>query len=150
MKLIINKKANFDYVIAKTFQAGVVLTGPEVKSLRQKSGSLTGAYVKPVGGEVFLLGAQISPYRFAQNQDYDPKRTRKLLLRKREIAGLLGDLERKGLTLVPLSFELVHNQIKLNIGLGKGKREYEKRATLKKKAVQKDIDRHIKDRLYIK
>lgn len=150
MKLIINKKAKFDYTIAKTFQAGVVLTGPEVKSLRNQSGSLTGAYVKPVGGEIFLLGAQITPYKFAQNQDYDPKRTRKLLLRKKEIVGLIGDLEQKGFTLVPMSFELVKNQIKLNVGLGKGKREFEKRAELKKKAVQKDIDRDIKDRLYIK
>lgn len=150
MKLIINKKATYDYAIHKTFQAGVVLTGPEVKSLRNKSGSLTGAYVKPIGGELVLLGSQITPYPFADNSQYDPKRTRKLLLHKREIVGLMEDLEQKGFSLVPLSFELVKNQIKLNVGLAKGKREYEKRADLKKKAVQKDIDRHIKDRLYIK
>lgn len=150
MKLLINKKATYDYAIVKTYQAGVVLTGAEVKSLRKQSGSLTGSYVKPVGGELFLLGAQISPYPFALNQDYDPKRTRKLLLKKKEIVGLIADLEKKGFSLVPLSFELVKNQIKLNIGLGKGKKEFEKRAELKRKAVQKDIDRHIKDRLYIK
>lgn len=150
MKLIVNKKAHHNFTITKTIQAGVVLTGPEVKSLRMQSGSLTGSYVKPLSGEIFLLGAQISPYKFAQNQDYDPKRTRKLLLKKREIGGLLEDLERKGFTLVPLSFELVKNQIKLNVGLGKGKKEYEKRAELKKRAVQSDIDRATKDRLYIK
>lgn len=150
MKLLINKKANYDYEIQKTFQAGIVLSGAEVKSLRNKSGSLAGSYVKVVGDEVFLLGAQITPYKFADNSEYDPKKTRKLLLHKKEIVELIGYTEKKGWTLVPLSFELVKNKVKLNIGLGKGKREYEKRAALKKKAIQKDIDRHIKDRLYIK
>jgi SsrA-binding protein len=150
MKLLVNKKANYDYSIQKTFQAGVVLSGPEVKSLRNKSGSLTGSYVKVVGGEVFLLGAQITPYKFADNSEYDPKKTRKLLLKKKQIVEMIGYTEKKGWSLVPLSFELVKNKIKLNIGLGKGKKEFEKRATLKKKAIQKDIDRHIKDRLYIK
>lgn len=150
MKLLINKKATYDYSIQKTFQAGVVLSGPEVKSLRNKSGSLTGSYVKVVGGEVFLLGAQITPYKFADNSEYDPKKTRKLLLKKKQIVEMIGYTEKKGWSLVPLSFELVKNKIKLNVGLGKGKKEFEKRATLKKKAIQKDIDRHIKDRLYIK
>ncbi|NCN87607.1 MAG: SsrA-binding protein SmpB [Candidatus Pacebacteria bacterium] len=150
MKLLINKKANYDYSIQKTFQAGIVLAGPEVKSLRNKSGSLTGSYVKVIGGEVFLVGAQITPYKFADNSEYDPKQTRKLLLKKKQIVEMIGYTEKKGWSLVPLSFELVKNKIKLNVGLGKGKKEFEKRATLKKKAIQKDIDRHIKDRLYIK
>jgi SsrA-binding protein len=150
MKLLVNKKANYDYQIQKTFQAGVVLSGAEVKSLRNKSGSLAGSYVKVVGGEVFLLGAQITPYKFADNSEYDPKQTRKLLLKKKEIVEMIGYTEKKGWSLVPLSFELTKNKIKLNIGLGRGKKEFEKRAVLKKKAIQKDIDRHIKDRLYIK
>lgn len=150
MKLLVNKKATFDYAIQSTLQAGVVLTGPEVKSLRAKSGSLNGAYVKVVGQEIFLLGSQISPYPFADNKDYDPKRTRKLLFHKKQIFELLEDSEKKGWSLVPLSFEIVQNRIKLNVGLGKGKREFEKRALLKQKAVQSDLDRHLKDRLYIK
>jgi len=150
MKLLVNKKATFDYAIQRTLQAGVVLTGPEVKSLRAKSGSLNGAYVKVVGHEIFLLGSQISPYPFADNKDYDPKRTRKLLFHKKQIFELLEDSEKKGWSLVPLSFEIVQNKIKLNVGLGKGKREFEKRALLKQKAVQSDLDRHLKDRLYIK
>lgn len=150
MKLLVNKKAKYDYQIQKSIQAGVVLSGAEVKSLRNKSGSLKGSYVKIVGDEVFLLGAQITPYKFADNSEYNPKRTRKLLLHKKQIVELIGYTEKKGWTLVPLSFELVKNRIKLNIGLGRGKKEFEKRAALKKKAIQKDIDRHIKDRLYIK
>ncbi|NCN03935.1 MAG: SsrA-binding protein SmpB [Candidatus Pacebacteria bacterium] len=150
MKLLVNKKATYDYSIQKTFQAGVVLSGPEVKSLRNKSGSLIGSYVKVVGGEVFLLGAQITPYKFADNSEYDPKQTRKLLLRKKQIVEMIGYTERKGWSLVPLSFELVKNKIKLSVGLGKGKKEFEKRDALKKKAIQKDIDRDTKDRLYIK
>ena len=150
MKLLVNKKANFDYQIQKTFQAGVSLSGAEVKSLRNKSGSLAGSYVKVISGEVFLLGSQITPYKFADNTEYDPKRTRKLLLKKKEIVEMIGYTEKKGWSLVPLSFELVRNKIKLNIGLGKGKKEFEKRASLKSKAIKKDIYRHIKDRLYIK
>jgi SsrA-binding protein len=149
MKLLVNKKAKFDYEIHKTLQAGVVLTGGEVKSLRNKSGSLAGSYVKVVGEEIFLLNAQITPYKFADTSEYDPKRTRKLLLKKKEIVEMVGYTEKKGWSLVPLHFELAHNKIKLVIGLGKGKKEYEKRAALKKKAIQKDIDRSIKDRLYI-
>lgn len=150
MKLLINKKAKYDYQIQKTFQAGVSLSGAEVKSLRNKSGSLAGSYVKVISGEVFLLNAQITPYKFADNTDYDSKRTRKLLLKKKEIVEMIGFTEKKGWSLVPLSFELVRNKIKLNIGLGKGKKEFEKRASLKSKAIKRDIDRHIKDRLYIK
>jgi len=147
MKLLINKKARYDYAISKTYQAGVVLSGAEVKSLRNKSGSLKGSHVKIVGGEAVLLGAQISPYKFADNTDYDPKRTRKLLLKKKQIFELVGLAEKKGWSVVPLSFELTGNKIKLNIGVGKGKKEYEKRAILKNKAIQRDIDRLVKDRL---
>ena len=150
MKLLVNKKAHYNYQIKKTFQAGVVLSGAEVKSLRNKSGSLTGSYVKPLSGEIFLLGSQITPYKFSDNTEYDPKRTRKLLLKKKEIVEMIGYTEKKGWSLVPLSFELVKNKIKLNVGLGRGKKEFEKRAVLKDRAIKKDIDRAIKDRLYIK
>lgn len=144
MLLIAHKKARHEYEISRTIQAGVVLTGAEVKSLRQKSGSLTGSYVKPVGGELFLIGAQITPYRFADNTEYDPKRTRKLLLRKKEITALAAATEQKGWALVPLSLDLVGNHIKLTIGVGRGKQEFEKREQLKRRAIKRELQRSIK------
>ncbi len=144
MLLLSNKKARHLYEIDRTVQAGVVLTGAEVKSLRNKSGSLTGSYVKPVGEELFLIGAQITPYKFADNTEYDPKRTRKLLLRKKEIFNLIQASQKKGWTLVPLSFELVGKNIKLNVGVGRGKEEYEKREKLKKRTLKRELAREIK------
>jgi SsrA-binding protein len=144
MLLLVNKKARHDYAISQTIQAGVVLTGAEVKSLRGKSGSLTGSFVKPLKNELFLIGAQITPYKFADNTDYDPKRTRKLLLKKREIADLIEASQQKGHTLVPLSFEAVGRMIKLNIGVGRGQQEFEKRDKLKKRALKREMQREIK------
>lgn len=139
MLLLANKKARHDYAISETVQAGVVLTGAEVKSLRGKSGSLTGSYVKPIGNELFLIGAQITPYKFADNTDYDPKRTRKLLLKRREIAHLAEATSRKGWSLIPLSFDLVGRNIKLTIGLGRGRQEFEKRQVLKERTMKREI-----------
>jgi len=144
MLLLINKKAKHEYDISQTTQAGIILLGAEVKSLRNKSGSLAGSYVKAVGNELFLIGGQITPYKFADNTDYDPKRTRKLLLRKKEIFQLKVAAEKKGWTLVPLSFELVKNKIKLNIGLGRGKQEFEKREKLKKRTLKREMQKEIK------
>jgi SsrA-binding protein len=144
MKLLVNKKARHDFEISKTFLAGVVLTGPEVKSLRNKSGSLKGSFVKVVGTEIFLLGAQVSPYKFADNTDYDPKRTRKLLLKKKEIYQLLEASTQKGWSLVPLDISLVRNKIKVNIGLARGKQLHQKRSALKKKAIKRDLERELK------
>lgn len=144
MLLVKNKKARFEYEISKTYHAGVVLSGGEVKSLRLKNGSLTGSYAKYIGGELFLINAQINPYQFAKNEDYDPKRTRKLLLRKKEIYQLAEASSKKGWNIVPLSFELEHNKIKLVIGLGRGKKQFEKREILKKKAIQRDMERERK------
>ena len=146
MLLIKNKKARHEYEISKTYHAGVVLSGGEVKSLRLKHGSLTGSYVKHIGGELFLINAQINPYKFAKNEDYDPKKTRKLLLRKKEIYQLAGASDKKGWNIVPLSFELEHNKIKLIIGLGKGRKQFEKREILKKKAMKMDVARELKAR----
>lgn len=144
MLLLQNKKATHEYEIEKTYTAGVVLSGPEVKSLRNKSGSLTGSFVKNVGSELFLINAQISPYKFADNTEYDPKRTRKLLLRKKEIGALAVALEQKGRALVPLSFELIDNKVKLKFGLGRGLKLYDKRAKLKERTIRRDIARQMK------
>lgn len=145
MLLLKNKKATHEYAIEKTYTAGVVLSGSEVKSLRNKSGSLTGSFVKSMGNELFLINAQISPYKFADNREYDPKRTRKLLMRKKEIVSLSEALEQKGRALVPLSFELINNKIKLKFGLGRGLKLYDKRAKLKERTIQRDIARQMKE-----
>lgn len=144
MLLVANKKARHDYEFSQTLQAGVVLTGAEVKSLRAKSGSLTGSYVKPINHELFLIGAQITPYRFADNTDYDPKRTRKLLLKHREIEQLTEATSQKGWSIIPLSFELIGRNIKLNLGLGRGKQEFEKREKLKRRSLKREMQQAIK------
>ena len=122
----------------------MLLEGREVKSLRLKHASLTGSFVKVVGGELFLLNAQINPYQFAQNDDYDPKRTRKLLLKKNEIAPLAQATAQKGRAIVPLEIELVGNLIKLKIGLGRGKKVYEKREIIKKRDLDREMRRDSK------
>ncbi len=147
MMLVINKRAKRDYEFLNTYQAGIVLTGKEVKSLRNKSASLKGAFVKIIGNEAFLVNAQITPYKFAINKDYDPKRTRKLLLRKKEIYKLKEATHQKGRTLVPYSFELRKNTIKLNFALARGKKQFEKRADLRKKAQQRDAQRELKQKI---
>jgi SsrA-binding protein len=147
MILVKNKRARRDYELEQTFQAGVVLEGREVKSLRQKQGSLKEAYIKIIDGEAYLINAQINPYTYARNEDYDPTRSRKLLLRKREIATLNQANRKKNRTIVPLSFEVVGKRIKLNLAIGRGKKEYEKRRQLKRKAQQRDAEREIKQRV---
>lgn len=147
MLLLLNKKARFDYQILHTYQAGVVLSGAEVKSLRNKSGSLTGSFVKILSNEAYLLNAQITPYKFADNRDYDPKRTRKLLLKKKELQQLLESSMQKGNTLVPLAFEVVGRNIKLNVGVGRGKKQFERRAELRKKDMDRDVARELKSKV---
>ncbi len=144
MVLLSNKKAHLEYEVEKTLYAGVLLTGPEVKSLRNKSGSLVGSYVKIINNEAFLLNAQITPYAFAVNDDYDPKRTRKLLLKKKEILRLLETQEQKKRTLVALSLELHNNKIKLKLGVARGLKQFEKREKTKRKDIQRETERAVK------
>lgn len=149
MLLVKNAKAFADYEILKEITAGIQLTGPEVKSLRLKMGSLRGSFVKVVGQELFLLGAQITPYKFADNRDYDPTRTRKLLVKKSEIFGLEEASQIKGRTLIPLSFELMHGKIKLKLAIARGKKQFERREELKRKAIQRDTEREIKQKIRV-
>jgi SsrA-binding protein len=143
--IAINKKARFEYQILDKFEAGIALTGPEVKSVRAERMNLTGSYVSIASGNVILVGAHIPRYPQAGKQpDYDPDRTRRLLLHKREIAKLAGKLEQKGLTLVPLSVYTKGSKIKLEFGLGRGKQEFEKRETLKKRDSDREIRRALK------
>lgn len=145
MLLIKNKKAKFEYKILEEFLAGLVLTGSEVKSLRQKHASFSGSYVKFLGSELFLINAQINPYQFAADPDYQPKRSRKLLLKKKELDIIAELNQQKGNALVPLSFELLHNRIKLRFAVGKGKKTFEKRETIKKRDLKRELLRKMKN-----
>lgn len=137
--LVVNKRATFDYTITDTYIAGLVLSGGEVKSLRHKQASLHGAYVQVLADDqVVLLNAQITPYPYADNRDYDPKRTRNLLLRKKEIYQLRAAIAQKGYTLVPLSIFTQGPFLKLEIGVARGKKQYEKREQIKKRDLARE------------
>lgn len=144
-ELAYNKKAKFDYQILETFEAGLMLTGPEVKSVRGGKMSLLGAYVTIARGAVWLVGGHVQRYPQAGPQpDYDPDRTKKLLLHKREINKLAGKLEQKGLTLVPISVYTKGSKIKLSFGLARGKKQFEKRETIKRRESDREIRRSLK------
>jgi SsrA-binding protein len=138
MLLITNKRASFDYRLVEKISAGIVLSGAEVKSIKLKMASLTGSFVQIIDGQAVLLNALISPYKFAPNQDYDPRRTRNLLLRKKEIYHLAAQAQQKGYTLVPLSFILVGRKIKLEIGVGIGRKQYDKRIKIKERDLRRE------------
>ncbi len=142
---ITNKKAYFDYEILETFEAGVVLSGAEAKSVRAGKASLTGAYVIVRGGEAYLVNASISPYQVANtSKSYNPERARKLLLSKKELAKLERGSEQDGLTIVAIKWYNKKRFLKLEIGLARGKKKADKRETLKERAVKRDIDRIMK------
>ncbi len=126
-----NKKAFYEYEILETFEAGIELKGTEVKSLRDHGGSLQEAYVRPLGGEMWLIGAHIAGYRFGNLHNHDEKRSRKLLMHKREILKLSSKVKEKGLTLVPISLYLKKGKVKLKIGLARGKKLWDKRESIK-------------------
>lgn len=131
-KIAVNKKARFDYSIEDTFQAGLVLEGWEVKSLREGRAQITESYVHVRNGEAWLLGAQITPLGTVSTHFRpDPTRTRKLLLNRHELDRLIGAVERKGYTLVPLNLHWSKGRAKLDIGLAKGKKSHDKRAAEK-------------------
>ncbi len=142
--LLKNRRATYEYEISKKYEAGIVLTGAEVKSLRGGSGSFFGSYVKLMSGEAYLINAQISPYQYADNRDYDPKKTRKLLLHKKELEEIEQLSQQKGRALIPLAFVLNNRNIKLEFAVARGKKEYDKRRDLKKKAQKRDVAREMK------
>ena len=147
MSIAQNKKAVFDYTIEERFEAGLVLEGWEVKSIRAGQVQLKEAYVIVRGGEIFLLNAHITPLKTASTHvKPEPTRTRKLLLRAEEIRKLIGKVERAGYTLVPLDLHFSKGRIKLAIGLAKGKRQFEKRADESKKDWKREQNRLLKQR----
>ena len=141
-----NKRARHDYHILDTWEAGIVLTGSEVKSLRNGKANISDAYGIVKDGEVHLLNLHISPYEQASYFNHEPTRTRKLLLHKREIKKMIGAVERQGLTLVPLELYFKRGKAKVAIGLGKGKKLYDKRADEKAKDDQRDMQRALRTR----
>jgi len=143
-----NKKARFDYEILDTLEAGLVLSGQEVKSARQGQASLKGAYVTINNhGEAYLLNATIPPYKMAGPlPNYDMTRSRKLLLHKKELDSLQGKLQQSGLTLVALSLYTKNNKIKLEIGLAKGKKKTDKRRTIKEREQKRELGRTMKQK----
>ena len=140
---ITNKRAFFDYQILEKLEAGINLTGAEVKAVRGGHADLTGSHVKIMGSEAYLINAKIYPYSFARTEDYDETRTRKLLLHKREILTLKSKAQGKGLTIVALSMYTTPHLIKVEIALGKGKKQFEKKEALKKKDIQRDIEQEL-------
>jgi SsrA-binding protein len=140
-----NKKAYFDYEILETFEAGLVLAGHEVKSIKTGRAKLQGAHALIRAGEAYIVGMHVSPYQQANTPDgYDPDRTRKLLLTKKEIQYLVGKTAEKSLTLVPLQVYTTHGLVKLRIGLGRGKKKADKRQTIKTRESQRKIERTLK------
>jgi SsrA-binding protein len=141
-----NRRARHDYHILDTWEAGIVLTGSEVKSLRNGKANITDAYGIVREGEVQLLNLHISPYEQASYFNHEPTRTRKLLLHKREIKKMIGAVERQGLTLVPLELYFKRGKVKVALGLGKGKKLYDKRADEKRRDDERDIERAVRRR----
>src|SRR3569832_2633334 len=141
-----NKRARHDYHIVDTWEAGIVLTGREVKSLRNGKANISDAYGIVKDGEVHLLNLHISPYEQASYFNHDPTRTRKLLLHRREIRKMFGTVERQGLTLVPLELYFRRGKAKVAIGLGKGNKLFDKRADLKRRDDERDMQRAVRTR----
>lgn len=141
-----NKKASHDYHIEETFEAGLVLTGPEVKSLRLGKASIKDSYAKISEGEAFLVSAHISPYSFSPMEDVDATRTRKLLFHKKEIRRLYGKSRERGYSLIPLKLYFKDGKAKVEIALAKGRKLYDKRERLKRKAQEREISRAIRRR----
>ena len=145
-ELVSNRRALHNYEILDTYESGIILTGTEIKSLRDHGGSLQDAYIfVAMSGDVILKNASIAPYRFGTLYNHEERRDRKLLLHKREIAKLKSVSQEKGLTLIPLSIFLKKGIAKVKVAVARGKNTYDKRASLKEKEHKRDIDRAMKE-----
>ena len=141
-----NRRARHEYQILDTWEAGLVLTGTEVKALRNGKAALSDAYAVVRDGEIFLINMHIAPYEAASQFNHEPTRTRKLLLHKKEIRRLIGSVERGGLTLVPLDLYFKAGRAKVLIGLARGKKLYDKRADERRRTDQRDMERAVRVR----
>ena len=142
--IVTNRQALRDYFIFETFETGIELKGSEIKSIRKRRANLKDGFAKIEKSEIFLYNLHISPYEFARRDEVDPKRQRKLLLRKREIIYLLGKTREKGLTLIPLKIYLKRGLAKVELALAKGKKFFDKREALKAKEARREVDRALR------
>ncbi len=138
-----NRRARFDYEILERMEAGIVLTGSEVKSLRAGRASLTESYARVRDGEVWLENLHIPPYEQGEKRGYDPKRMRKLLLKRAQIERLIGKTAERGLSLVPIRLYFSHGLAKVEIGLAKGKRQFEKRQAIAEREMRREAERSL-------
>ena len=141
-----NRKATHDYSIEDRFEAGIVLLGTEIKSIRAGQANLREGYVQIRGEELWLINTHIAPYDPAGRQGHDPLRSRKLLLHRKEIARLLGRVQEKGYTIIPLKIYLKNRRAKVEIALARGKRQYDKREAIAKREAGRQIERALKER----
>jgi SsrA-binding protein len=138
-----NPKATHDYHVLETWEAGIVLTGTEVKSLRNGKASIREAYARLRNGEVFLEGMNVTPYEQGNRYNHDPVRSRKLLLHRKEIERLIGAVEQRGLTLVPLELYFKHGRAKVVLALGKGKKQHDRREDVKRRLDEREAARAV-------
>ncbi len=141
-----NRKAYHDYHVEETHEVGIVLTGTEIKSVRAGSVNLKDSYAQVKNGEAWLYNVHISPYQPASRQNVDPDRARKLLLHRQEINRLMGRVQEKGLTMIPLRMYLKKNRAKIELALVRGKRQYDKREAIAKRETDREIQRALKER----
>jgi SsrA-binding protein len=141
--ICINRQARHNYFIDEVYEAGLVLVGSEVKSLREGKANLKDSYARIQKGEAFLVNAHVSPYPGAHQFNHEPTRTRKLLLHQREIERLTGKTREKGLTLIPLRLYFKNGRAKVELGLARGKKLYDKRETLRRKAAEREVERSL-------
>ena len=141
-----NRRAGFDYHILRTVEAGISLTGTEIKSIREGHVSIREAYVRPLNGEMWLIGAHIAQYAPASRMNHDPTRTRRLLLHKRQIRELERDAITGGATIIPLRLYLKNGKAKLEIGLARGKKKYDKREAIAKREAERSMQRAMRRR----
>ncbi|MGB9697686.1 MAG: SsrA-binding protein SmpB [Ignavibacteria bacterium] len=137
-----NRKANFQYNILQTYEAGLVLKGTEVKSLREGRANIQDAYAKFINGELWLINSHISEYRFGNINNHEPDRNRKLLLKKSELKRLKSKLEEKGLTLIPTKLYFKNSYVKIELALAQGKKLFDKRETIKKREAERNLKKH--------
>ncbi len=141
---ITNSKATFDYVLHDTFEAGITLQGAEVKAIKLGHADLSGSFVRIIGGEAFLVNAKIFPYKFARSDAFEERRTRKLLMHKKEIISLKSKMDGSSLTVVPVSLYTTHNLIKLELALAKAKKKFDKKETIKNRDIDRDTERALR------
>jgi SsrA-binding protein len=141
----VNRKARHDYLITDTFEAGLVLTGTEIKSVRAGKVNLSGAYARVEKGEAWLMDAHIAPYEAGNRYNHEPKRARKLLLHRTEIDGLVGRAAAKGLTIVPLRLYINRGRAKVELALAKGKQLHDRRRDIAERDARRDMERELAD-----